>query len=149
VSPVWGRGICPQSGAMQQSHHHLRNGAAVPRRVLRVDGSDDQLRAGLRDDPHHGGGARPVRRLLQGRGTRSGLCGAGVHWLRDPVVTTEYRKKSLTLTGAVAMGTGVMIGAGVFALTGQIAATSLLRRAQPSSPRMGRRSNSDLPDGLG
>ncbi len=25
---------------------------------------------------------------------------------------TEYQKKSLTLTGAVAMGTGVMIGAG-------------------------------------
>ena len=33
----------------------------------------------------------------------------------------EYQQGSLTLTGAVAMGTGVMIGAGVFALTGQIA----------------------------
>ncbi|AUD78810.1 amino acid permease [Kangiella profundi] len=30
-------------------------------------------------------------------------------------------KKSLTLLGAVSMGTGVMIGAGIFALTGQIA----------------------------
>ena len=28
---------------------------------------------------------------------------------------------SISLTGAVAMGTGVMIGAGIFALTGQIA----------------------------
>jgi len=34
---------------------------------------------------------------------------------------TEYKKNSITLTGAVAMGTGVMIGAGIFALTGQIA----------------------------
>lgn len=34
---------------------------------------------------------------------------------------TQYRANSLTLTGAVALGTGVMIGAGVFALTGQMA----------------------------
>ena len=33
----------------------------------------------------------------------------------------EYRKNSLTLRGAVAMGTGVMVGAGIFALTGQVA----------------------------
>lgn len=33
----------------------------------------------------------------------------------------DYQKDSLTLYGAVAMGTGVMIGAGIFALTGQIA----------------------------
>ena len=32
-----------------------------------------------------------------------------------------YREKSISLGGAVAMGTGVMIGAGIFALTGQIA----------------------------
>jgi amino acid transporter len=36
-------------------------------------------------------------------------------------VKTEYQEGSLSLTGAVAMGTGVMIGAGIFALTGQIA----------------------------
>jgi amino acid transporter len=30
-------------------------------------------------------------------------------------------KGSISLSGAVAMGTGVMIGAGIFALTGQIA----------------------------
>ncbi len=34
---------------------------------------------------------------------------------------SEYQAKSLTLTGAVAMGAGVMIGAGISALTGQIA----------------------------
>jgi len=33
----------------------------------------------------------------------------------------EYRAGSLTLGGTVAMGTGVMIGAGIFALTGQVA----------------------------
>jgi amino acid transporter len=33
----------------------------------------------------------------------------------------EYKKGSLTLTATVAMGTGVMIGAGIFALTGQVA----------------------------
>jgi len=33
----------------------------------------------------------------------------------------HYAKDSLTLTGAVALGTGVMIGAGIFALTGQVA----------------------------
>jgi amino acid transporter len=33
----------------------------------------------------------------------------------------RYRKGSLTLAGSVAMGTGVMIGAGIFALTGQVA----------------------------
>ena len=32
-----------------------------------------------------------------------------------------HKKDSITLTGTVAMGTGVMIGAGIFALTGQIA----------------------------
>lgn len=34
---------------------------------------------------------------------------------------SEYRAGSLSLSGTVAMGTGVMIGAGIFALTGQIA----------------------------
>ncbi len=34
---------------------------------------------------------------------------------------SEYRKDSISLLGAVAMGTGVMIGAGILALTGQIA----------------------------
>lgn len=35
--------------------------------------------------------------------------------------TAKYEANSLSLTGAVAMGTGVMIGAGIFALTGQVA----------------------------
>jgi amino acid transporter len=34
---------------------------------------------------------------------------------------SHYQKNSLTLVGAVALGTGVMIGAGIFALTGQMA----------------------------
>ena len=34
----------------------------------------------------------------------------------------NYKKNSLTLTGAVSLGTGVMIGAGIFALLGQVAA---------------------------
>lgn len=33
----------------------------------------------------------------------------------------EYQKSSLSLWGAVSLGTGVMIGAGIFALTGQVA----------------------------
>ena len=33
----------------------------------------------------------------------------------------DYKKGSLTLAGTVAMGTGVMIGAGIFALTEQVA----------------------------
>lgn len=33
----------------------------------------------------------------------------------------EYQSNSLSLIGAVSMGTGVMIGAGIFALTGQVA----------------------------
>lgn len=37
------------------------------------------------------------------------------------VMKSEYTPDSITLAGAVAMGTGVMIGAGIFALTGQIA----------------------------
>lgn len=37
------------------------------------------------------------------------------------VRATNYKKNSLTLVGAVSMGTGVMIGAGILALTGQIA----------------------------
>jgi amino acid transporter len=32
-----------------------------------------------------------------------------------------YQKDSLTLVGAIALGTGVMIGPGIFALTGQMA----------------------------
>ncbi|MBU2193527.1 MAG: APC family permease [Alphaproteobacteria bacterium] len=36
-------------------------------------------------------------------------------------MTAEFKANSITLRGAVAMGTGVMIGAGIFALTGQIA----------------------------
>ncbi|MCI5063628.1 MAG: APC family permease [Algiphilus sp.] len=35
--------------------------------------------------------------------------------------SAKYAENSLTLAGAVAMGTGVMIGAGIFALTGQVA----------------------------
>lgn len=35
--------------------------------------------------------------------------------------SSQYRENSLTLIGAVALGTGVMIGAGIFALTGQMA----------------------------
>jgi amino acid transporter len=35
--------------------------------------------------------------------------------------TSRYEAGTLSLTGAVAMGTGVMIGAGIFALTGQVA----------------------------
>jgi amino acid transporter len=35
--------------------------------------------------------------------------------------TTQYELNSLSLTGAVSLGTGVMIGAGIFALTGQMA----------------------------
>lgn len=33
----------------------------------------------------------------------------------------NYKKNSLTLTGSVSLGTGVMIGAGIFALLGQVA----------------------------
>lgn len=36
----------------------------------------------------------------------------------------KYKKDSLTLNGAVALGTGVMIGAGIFALLGQVAELS-------------------------
>ncbi len=36
----------------------------------------------------------------------------------------KYKKDSLTLKGAVALGTGVMIGAGIFALLGQVAELS-------------------------
>ena len=41
--------------------------------------------------------------------------------LRQPHTKSEYKANSITLPGAIAMGTGVMIGAGIFALTGQIA----------------------------
>tara|TARA_R110002072_G_scaffold64203_1_gene159153 strand:+ start:131177 stop:132490 length:1314 start_codon:yes stop_codon:yes gene_type:complete len=37
---------------------------------------------------------------------------------------THYKKNSLSLWGATSMGTGVMIGAGIFALTGQMAELS-------------------------
>jgi amino acid transporter len=37
------------------------------------------------------------------------------------LMAMDYEKNSITLSGAIAMGTGVMIGAGIFALTGQIA----------------------------
>ncbi|MCA0871393.1 APC family permease [Seohaeicola saemankumensis] len=36
-------------------------------------------------------------------------------------MTSDYQKNSLSLIDAIAMGTGVMIGAGILALTGQIA----------------------------
>lgn len=36
-------------------------------------------------------------------------------------MSSNYKAGSLTLAGTVAMGTGVMIGAGIFALTGQVA----------------------------
>ncbi|XKH60564.1 APC family permease [Halomonas sediminis] len=35
--------------------------------------------------------------------------------------TPQYKQNSLSLVGAIALGTGVMIGAGIFALTGQMA----------------------------
>ncbi|MFU8831942.1 MAG: APC family permease [Wenzhouxiangella sp.] len=39
----------------------------------------------------------------------------------SPDRTSKYQADSLSLIGAVALGTGVMIGAGIFALTGQMA----------------------------
>lgn len=41
--------------------------------------------------------------------------------MSDSKSSRQYKEDSLTLTGSVAMGTGVMIGAGIFALTGQVA----------------------------
>jgi amino acid transporter len=41
-----------------------------------------------------------------------------------PAGSASYAKNSLSLAGTVAMGTGVMIGAGIFALTGQVAELS-------------------------
>lgn len=35
--------------------------------------------------------------------------------------TPQYQRNSLSLTGGVALGTGGMIGAGIFSLTGQMA----------------------------
>jgi len=40
---------------------------------------------------------------------------------REQDRTTRYKEGSLTLAGTVMLGTGVMIGAGIFALTGQMA----------------------------
>lgn len=40
---------------------------------------------------------------------------------REQDRTTRYQEGSLTLPGTVMLGTGVMIGAGIFALTGQMA----------------------------
>lgn len=37
---------------------------------------------------------------------------------------SEYKKNSLSLTGAISMGTGVMIGAAIFALVGRVAELS-------------------------
>ncbi|MCR9073979.1 MAG: APC family permease [Alphaproteobacteria bacterium] len=37
------------------------------------------------------------------------------------MASSTYQKNSITLIGGISMGTGVMIGAGIFALTGQIA----------------------------
>jgi amino acid transporter len=39
-------------------------------------------------------------------------------------MNNNYKKDSLSLTGAIALGTGVMIGAGIFALLGQVAELS-------------------------
>ncbi|SLN62392.1 APC family permease [Oceanibacterium hippocampi] len=39
----------------------------------------------------------------------------------DNSQSSRYARDSLTLVGAISMGTGVMIGAGIFALTGQVA----------------------------
>lgn len=43
---------------------------------------------------------------------------------QETMASEDYQQGSLKLTGAVAMGTGVMIGAGIFALTGQVARLS-------------------------
>ena len=37
---------------------------------------------------------------------------------------TTYQKNSLSLVGTISLGTGVMIGAGIFSLTGQMAEMS-------------------------
>jgi amino acid transporter len=39
----------------------------------------------------------------------------------SPDRTSSYQADSLSFVGAVALGSGVMIGAGIFALTGQMA----------------------------
>jgi len=37
------------------------------------------------------------------------------------ILVSEYKKNSITLIGAVGLGTGVMISAGIFTLLGQVA----------------------------
>lgn len=51
---------------------------------------------------------------------KSGITSEG-HMTQSGDRSTEYEENSLSLIGSVAMGTGVMIGAGIFALTGQVA----------------------------
>ena len=45
------------------------------------------------------------------------------HWKSgfERTIMTDYKKDGITLPGAIAMGTGVMIGAGILALTGHMA----------------------------
>ena len=50
-------------------------------------------------------------------------------------MNSDYKKDSITLAGAISMGTGVMIGAGIFALTGQIAQLAELPTLKPIRPR--------------
>ncbi|WP_229671836.1 APC family permease [Lentibacillus kapialis] len=39
----------------------------------------------------------------------------------EVIIVSQYKKNSLSLTGAIGLGTGVMISAGIFALLGQVA----------------------------
>ncbi len=42
--------------------------------------------------------------------------------------TSKYQENSLTLIGGVALGAGVMIGADIFALTGQLSKLGVISR---------------------
>jgi len=59
--------------------------------------------------------------LLAFLGTGSISDTASASGVRSSNLKSEYEPNSITLLGSISMGTGVMIGAGIFALTGQIA----------------------------
>src|SRR5699024_972570 len=52
------------------------------------------------------------------------ICISKENIIVEVIIVGQYKKNSLSLTGAVGLGTGVMISAGIFALLGQVAELS-------------------------
>ncbi len=128
VSLVWSMTIClvfELTGCAQSRGSHV--GTLGPHELGSVTAAEQSVAARAAHSPT--GGIVMENKICPVTGEPNGSMGDSIPVTVDGQTLYvccrgNYEKNSLSLIGSVAMGTGVMIGAGIFALTGQVAEQS-------------------------